>query len=221
MISRWFGVVLAAGLLGLVGWRMGASSPPEARQLDPSSARVSQGAPEIAGESEPRVEHERAVRALQIQRKGDVDAPPSPAAPAEKLDPKSDEFARRLDIGIPNRLYAEVADRCYARGHPKDAMVKLSYRLRVMEGEIRIWDLKALESSIDDPHLEQCIRDAVANAGWRDDQMPNWDAEDELVVRLGGLKKHLAEDREDISAEPERDPLPADETMDTLGEQGD
>jgi hypothetical protein len=82
-------------------------------------------------------------------------------------------------------------------------MLKVTYRLRAMKGEIRFWDLNTVESTIRDPTLEQCITDAIANAAWHDEAMPDWEeADEELVVRLGGLRKHLDEDQERVEDAP-------------------
>jgi hypothetical protein len=112
-------------------------------------------------------------------------------APPEKLDPKSDAFRNRLDEQIPARLYGDAA-RCYKGGLRRDQRLDLTYRIHVVDGLVTFGDVRVLESTVGSTALEQCIRDKVASARWREDELPDLDEQDDLYMRVDGWTQYLA-----------------------------
>jgi hypothetical protein len=173
-------LIIIAGLAGvlLIGW---VSSRPtkDARATvhTPAPAKLERAAPESEPQDEWVDEEEVAE---------EEEGPPS-----GKLDPKSEAFYERIDDIIPEHLYAAAAD-CHRTGLEDSEKIRLSVRIRVIDSEVHVADVRVLESSISDQGVEACIRDSVKNARWKDDEMPDWEDEDELLIRVRGLKKHLA-----------------------------
>jgi len=104
------------------------------------------------------------------------------AAPARKLDPRSDRFRNRVDEQIPNHL-SGLAAKCYKGNLQKDQRLDLTYRLQVAGGVVTIGDIKKVDDTIHDPALEQCITDTLVKATWRDDELPDMSEEDDLMMR--------------------------------------
>ena len=51
--------------------------------------------------------------------------------------------------------------------------------------------------AIDDPEMVECFRREVAATHWHDDELPDWSAPDELVIRPErGMKKYTKENME-------------------------
>ena len=109
----------------------------------------------------------------------------------EKLDAKSEALRNRLDEQIPSRLYGEAA-RCYKGGLGRDQRMDITYRIRVSDGAVTIGDVRVSESTLGDASLERCIRDRVAGAKWRDDELPDLDEDDDLYMRVAGFSAYLA-----------------------------
>ena len=113
------------------------------------------------------------------------------APPLGKLDPKSDAFIELVDEIIPRRLYGRVADRCYQRNYPDWEKIKLSIKERAVGGQYMITDVSIIESNIQSNEMRDCIVSAVKGASWGADEMPDWEDEDELFIRVSGMKKYL------------------------------
>lgn len=115
---------------------------------------------------------------------------------AGKLDPKSDAFFYKFDEAIPPALTAEAA-KCYTGGLHRvhrNAKVKLGYKITIKDGVLGITDVKVLESTVNDKALEACFAREVAKVTWKDDELPDWAQDDELVIRPErGMKKFTAE----------------------------
>jgi hypothetical protein len=121
-----------------------------------------------------------------------------PQGPVQKLDPKSEEFFLRFDEMIAPRLTKEAAD-CYQGGKQRDQKIKFSFIKRIRDGRVTITDAKTVTSTLNDPALERCMFEKVANfASWKDDEFPDIDGlEDEVLIRVRALKKYKQEeDRE-------------------------
>jgi len=108
-----------------------------------------------------------------------------------KLNPKSDAYVRRMDDQIPTHLYAE-ASHCYKGGGKRDDRLDLSYRIRVANGAVSIFDVRVADSTLGDTQLERCILDTVSHAQWRDDQLPDLQEEGDLYMRVAGFSAYLA-----------------------------
>jgi hypothetical protein len=100
----------------------------------------------------------------------------------------------RVEEVIPARLYGEAAQ-CYKGGLHRDNKAKLTYKLRVIDGQVALADVQLVESTLGDRALERCIVERVAQASWRDDELPDMvpdaaDTGDELLLRVRGFAKH-------------------------------
>jgi hypothetical protein len=111
--------------------------------------------------------------------------------PPPKLDPRSDKFRNRLDEQIPSRLYG-LASHCYKGGLQRDQRLDLTYRIHVADGNVRIDEVRTSESTLNDPSLERCIHDTIIAAKWRDEQLPDLEEDDDLMMRVGGFTSYLA-----------------------------
>ena len=121
------------------------------------------------------------------------------ATSVRKLDPKSYAYANRMDDQIPTHLYAE-ASRCYKGGLQRDQRIDLTYKIRVDNGKIALSDVQVVESTLNDPALESCVVSTVANATWRDDELPDLHETGDLYMRVAGFSAYLANAEDDDSA---------------------
>lgn len=117
-----------------------------------------------------------------------------------RLDPKTDEFRERLDELIPARLYAEAA-KCYEGGQHRNQKLKVSYRMKIEDGQVSISNVHILKNTLTDRRLERCFVAQIEKASFRDDKMPDWESEEELLIRIRGLKKHMPVQGEDEDAD--------------------
>lgn len=117
-------------------------------------------------------------------------------APVRKLDPRSDRFRNRVDEQIPNRL-SGLAAKCYKGNLQKDQRLDLTYRLHVAGGVVTIGDIKKVEDTIHDATLEQCITDNLVKASWRDDELPDMDEVDDLMMRAENWANYLRNKEDD------------------------
>lgn len=137
-----------------------------------------------------------------------VAEPAEPSAPSEpapvqpgKLDPKSDEFFYKFDSVVPKQLTRDAA-RCYEGRHGtlhRNQKLSLRFKTKIVKGEVTIHDVTIKESTLNDSALETCFIQAVQRATWHDDELPDWEQDDELVLRpQRGMKKYW---RENLDAE--------------------
>ncbi len=117
------------------------------------------------------------------------------AAPSQpgKLDVRSDEFFYQFDEAVPKTL-TKAAAKCYEGRHGSLNMnqkLSLTYKLKIVNGQIEVHDIKVKEDTLNDPALSACFIQQVANAGWKNDKLPDWEQEDTLVLRPErGMKKY-------------------------------
>jgi hypothetical protein len=113
----------------------------------------------------------------------------------QKLDPASDAFFYKFDEQVPPALTAEAA-KCYTgglRSVHRNAKVKLAYTIKIKDGVLSVADVKVIESTVNDKVLEDCFAREVAKVTWKDDELPDWSQNDELVIRPErGMKKFTA-----------------------------
>jgi hypothetical protein len=76
----------------------------------------------------------------------------------------------------------------------RNQKVKLGYKVKIADGVVSIADVTVVESTIDDAELVACFVREVGKVSWRDDALPDWAQDDELVLRPErGMKKFTAE----------------------------
>jgi hypothetical protein len=110
-----------------------------------------------------------------------------------RLDPKSDAFRERIEEDIPQHLIGE-ASRCYKASLHRDKKIKLEFRLTVADSAVSISDVRVVKSTLEDEGVERCIRDTVASARWRDEEMPDYESDEELFIRMRGFAKFVNKD---------------------------
>lgn len=104
----------------------------------------------------------------------------------------SDEFWERVDEVYARRLL-EYAAPCYSGGLHRKAKLKIAYHLDITDGSVAVKNARILESTLNDPKLEQCMLRSVSKAAFKDPRMPDWSSspseEETLVIRIELLKR--------------------------------
>ena len=156
-----------------------------AAAVAPTPAREVAAAPVVTGSP-----HNASELALAAQKVREA------AARGDKIDPASDSFTYRFDEAVPPMLTMNAA-KCYTGGLDRvhrNQKVKLGYKIQIKDGVVSVHDVKVVESTINDQKLINCFIAEVAKTTWRDDQLPDWQQDDELVIRPErGMKKFTAE----------------------------
>jgi hypothetical protein len=136
-----------------------------------------------------------------------AEPPPPPEQPA-KLDPRSDEFFNKFDDVVPNRLTRNAA-KCYEGRHGqlhRNQKLSLRFKTKIVNGEVSIHDVTIKESTITDSALETCFIQEVMRSTWKDNELPDWEQDDELVIRPErGMKKFWRDNVDYVGAEAPRD----------------
>jgi hypothetical protein len=134
--------------------------------------------------------------------------PPQPPEQPAKLDPRSDEFFNKFDDVVPNRLTRNAA-KCYEGRHGqlhRNQKLSLRFKTRIVNGEVSIHDVTIKESTITDSALETCFIQEVMRSTWKDNELPDWEQDDELVIRPErGMKKFWRDNVDYVGAEAPRD----------------
>lgn len=174
-------VVMLAGVFAFL-WSGGEESPSAAVAV-PAPVREAAAAPVAA------VAVVAAVPAV-VEKKAEVFFPEPPPI-VGKLDPKSDLFIEMVDEILPRRIYGQVADRCYQQNFPDWQKIKLSFKERTVNGRFLVTDVQVISSNIEDEKMKNCIVAAVRDASFTANEMPDWEDEDEIFIRVSGMKKYL------------------------------
>jgi hypothetical protein len=187
-VRRWVILgALALGALALLLMRQLASSDVAASPSKPVSTFAATKLPPPPEFPEPGVP---TPEELDERR-------PAPGEPVQKLDPKSQEFFLTFDEMIAPRLTREAAS-CYKGGLHRDLKIKFGFTSHIKDGRVTIRDVKVLENNLGDEALARCMTEKVMSfASWKDDAFPDWQQEDEVLIRIRALKKYQQEeDRE-------------------------
>ena len=116
-----------------------------------------------------------------------------------KVDINSDAFFIRFDELVP-QLTTRNAAKCYTGGLNRvhrNQKVKLAFKDTIKNGVVTITDVKVVESTINDQTLIDCFVREVAGTTWTDEGLPDWNQDDELVIRPErGMKKFTKENME-------------------------
>jgi len=140
---------------------------------------------------------------------GNPDHPaPEPVVPPGKIDPRSDAFFQKFDEVVPRRL-TENAAKCYEGRHGtlhRNQKLSLMFKTKIVNGVVTVQDVKIKENTLNDSALENCFIQQVQGSSWKDDELPDWEQDDQLVLRPErGMKKYW---QENINATgPEAPPL--------------
>ena len=132
---------------------------------------------------------------------------PEPEVPPGKLDPRSDEFFYKFDELMPKALTRNAA-KCYEGRHGqlhRNQKLSLRFKTKIVNGEVSIHDVKIKESTLGDSALETCFIQEVQRSAWKDDELPDWEQDDELVLRPErGMKKYWKDNIDYVGAEAPR-----------------
>lgn len=117
----------------------------------------------------------------------------------KKVDPASDAFFYKFDDLQPAMLTRNAAS-CYSGGLDRvgrNAKLKLAFKDKIVNGEVTVTDIKVVEDTIHNKQLTDCFIREVENTKWKDDSLPDWVQDDELVIRPErGMKKYTKENME-------------------------
>lgn len=117
----------------------------------------------------------------------------------EKIDINSDAFFVRFDDLMP-QMATRNAAKCYTGGLNRvhrNQKVKLAFKDTIKNGVVSITDVRVVESTINDKALIDCFVREVAGTTWNDEGLPDWQQDDELVIRPErGMKKFTKENME-------------------------
>jgi hypothetical protein len=123
------------------------------------------------------------------------------AANEGKISVNSDAFFVKFDDLIPQMLSRNAA-KCYTGGLSRvhrNQKLKLRFKDHIKNGVVTVSDVQVVtdESTITDKALVDCFVREVSNTTWTDAELPDWDQDDELVIRPErGMKKHTKENME-------------------------
>jgi len=178
------------------------------RQLDPQSATAAP--PPKASEpvrSDPLAEA-KAVAAAEHAKAGipeKVVPPPNPDGKPEKIDVESDEFFYKFQEVVPAVLSRGAAP-CYDalpdNQHVKmNSKLTLQFHIKIKDGEVTVTNVHASADTLGNSALSTCFTQAVQRGGWHDDALPDWEADDELLIRPErGFKKYLKSNTDYVGA---------------------
>ena len=141
-----------------------------------------------------------------------VPAVTEPVAPADgkpaKLDPRTDEFFYKFDELIP-KVVTRNAAKCYEGRHGsmhRNQKLSLRYKVKVVNGEVQIREVTIKESTLGDSALETCFIQQVQRSTWKDDELPDVEIEDEVVLRPErGMKKYWQDNMDYVGAKAPAD----------------
>jgi hypothetical protein len=113
-----------------------------------------------------------------------------------KIDPASDSFTYRFDERVSPSLLMNAAG-CYTGGINRvhrNQNTKLTMKIQIKDGVFSVKDVKIAASSIGDKALNDCFVREVAKTTWTDEQLPDWEQDEELVISPErGMKKFTKE----------------------------
>lgn len=132
-----------------------------------------------------------------------AEEPPPPDVPPGKLDPRSDEFFYKFDEAMPKTLTKNAA-KCYEGRHGqlhRNQKLSLRFKTKIVNGQVTVRDVTIKESTLNDPALETCFIQEVQRSTWKDDELPDWEQDDELVLRPErGMKKYWKDNVDYVGA---------------------
>ena len=196
-MGKWLaagGVVLIA-LVVLLWLQMQPSDPVPRAHAAVVPAEVPQAAvPSVAAAPPPKAPAAAAP----------AEAVPAPSPAPGKLDPRSDEFFYKFDEVVPQRL-ARNAAKCYEGRHGslhRNQKLSLRFKTKIVDGEVTVKDVTIKESTLGDAALETCFIQEVARSTWKDAELPDWEQDDEVVLRPErGMKKFWRDNMDYVGAE--------------------
>lgn len=182
-MRKWLAGAFALLVLVVLLWMQIRSHDPEPVVAQHAAAPAAAAVPAVAlavAKGPPAT--------VQAAPEEDLDLPDR----SGKIDPKSDEFFNKFDEVVPRELTRNAA-RCYEGRHGslhRNQKLSLRFKTRIRNGEVTIRDVTIKESTLNDAALEACFFQEVARSTWKDGDLPDWEQDDELVLRPErGMKK--------------------------------
>src|SRR5262245_13165055 len=172
-MGKWLaigGVLVLALLLFLLR----EMSTTEAKPAPAKTAPVAEASPSASTLASAAPAKARAAAAVVAAAATPPAAEVKPAQ-AGKLDPRTDEFFYRFDEKVPKVLTRNAA-RCYEGHHGqlrRNQKLSLTYKVKVVNGEVTVRDVRIKESTLGDGALETCFIQEVQRSTWRDDELPD------------------------------------------------
>jgi hypothetical protein len=181
------------------------------KQLDSPSATAA--TPEPKAKVVPPPPQDPLAAAKQVvaeehAKAGVVETKPVDGKPA-KIDPASDEFFYKFIEVTPAVLSREVV-KCYdgradAQRLHRNQKLTLDFKIKIKDGEVTISNVREKANTLNDPALTTCFTQAVQRKTWHDDSLPDWEGDDQLVIRPErGLKKYMKSNIDYVGAEAPR-----------------
>lgn len=132
---------------------------------------------------------------------------PTPDEP-QKMDVESDAFFYKFQEVVPAQL-SRNAVKCYEgiskRVHRNQSLV-LNFKTKIRSGVVTITDVKIDTDTLGDPALTSCFLQEVQRTTWTDPALPDWEADDQLVLNPErGMKKYTRENIEYVGEPAPRD----------------
>lgn len=189
-MGKWvIAMVGLVGVLGLLLWQLSSGGPKKiVIQTFDASPTVALPA------SDARLAKPRVVRR---------DAGPASDGAVAQYDPQSEEFSHEVDVSIPNNFKAKLA-RCERAGVDPDAQITLNYTLHIESGVVRASNVTIAKSDLGNATLEQCMVNAVDQARWRANDMPDFMEEQDIIIRIRSLNKYLDVEEQEAAKEADR-----------------
>ena len=172
-----------------------ATPEPKAKVVPPPPSDPLAAAKQVAAE-----EHAKA---------GVVEPAPVENGKPAKIDPAGDEFFYKFIEVTPAVLSREVV-KCYdgraeAQRLHRNQKLTLEFKIKIKDGEVTISNVREKANTLNDPALTTCFTQAVQRKTWHDDSLPDWEGDDQLVIRPErGLKKYMKSNIEYVGAEAPR-----------------
>ncbi len=199
-MGKWLAIAGAALLIVLfVLWK----------QLDSPSATAAPPPKEAAGKPYDALAAAKATVAVEHAKAGVVEPPPSAPTPdgkPAKIDSASDEFFYKFQEVVPAVLSRKAA-LCYegigeaSRLH-RNQKLTLEFHIKIKDGEVTVSNVTQKANTIGNAGLETCFTQAIQRGGWHDDALPDWEGDDQLVIRPErGLKKYMKDNIDYVGAE--------------------
>jgi hypothetical protein len=174
------GAVVVLGMLGLIWYQL--HTPADAAPAPAPKA-------EVAPAPEPARAQGSGLAQVAAKVAAETGKP-------EKVDPASDAFFYKFDDLQPH-LLDKAAATCYSGGMNRvgwNAKLKLAFKDKIVNGDVMVADVRIVEDTIHNKELTDCFVREVQNTKWHDDSLPDWQQDDELVIRPErGMKKYTKE----------------------------
>lgn len=185
VMTKWFvamGILMVA--MGALVWQLSSGAP---AQIEITIADAAPTVAVAASDAGPGRSKPLANRHF--------DAGPAPVA---MLDPQSEEFSDRVDVGIQDGFRSRLA-RCERDGLDPDAKIIITYTLHIEDGIVSASNVAVLKSDLNSAALEQCMVAAVQQSRWEASDMPDFKEDQELFIRLRSLSKYLPQEEQEAA----------------------